>query len=103
MYVNDSHKDWDLILPYVGFAYNTTKQESTGFSPFYLLYGREAKLPLDMEDVRSEEELDQRPQESSDHATFLIKQLRKARNIVQERMDKVEKQQRNHIIVNIEM
>ncbi|UYV82368.1 hypothetical protein LAZ67_21001831, partial [Cordylochernes scorpioides] len=48
MYVDVNQKDWDEILPFVTFAYNTAKQESTGFSPFYLVHGREAETPLDL-------------------------------------------------------
>ena len=32
-------KDWDLMLPYLLFAYREVPQSSTGFSPFELLYG----------------------------------------------------------------
>ncbi|GFV21462.1 transposon Ty3-I Gag-Pol polyprotein [Trichonephila clavipes] len=42
-----SRKSWDEILPFVTFAYNTAKQETTGFTPFYLLHGREAETTLD--------------------------------------------------------
>ncbi|UYV85062.1 K02A2.6-like, partial [Cordylochernes scorpioides] len=48
MYVDVNHKDWDRILPFVTFAYNTAKQESTGFTPFFLVHGREAETPLDV-------------------------------------------------------
>ena len=48
MYVNTDHKNWDEILPYVTFAYNTSKQESTGYNPFFLLYRREVVLPADI-------------------------------------------------------
>ena len=48
MYVNSYHNDWDGLLDFVTFAYNTSRQESTGFTPFYLLYGREAVLPVDV-------------------------------------------------------
>ena len=42
----DEKIDWDLVLPYVVFYYNATKQSSTGgYSPFYLDHGREATLP----------------------------------------------------------
>ena len=40
-------QDWDRRLPYVLFAYRTSPQESTGQSPFALLYGREAVLPTE--------------------------------------------------------
>ncbi|UYV69276.1 K02A2.6-like [Cordylochernes scorpioides] len=35
MYVDVEQKKWDSILPFVTFAYNTAKQETTEFSPFY--------------------------------------------------------------------
>ena len=41
-------KDWDKLIPYVLFAYREVPQESTGFSPFELLYGREVRGPLDV-------------------------------------------------------
>ncbi|GFW00968.1 transposon Tf2-9 polyprotein [Trichonephila clavipes] len=47
MYVDVEQKNWDGILPFVTFAYNTAKQETTGFTPFYLLHGREAETTLD--------------------------------------------------------
>jgi hypothetical protein len=48
MYVNSYHNDWDGLIDFVTFAYNTSRQETTGYSPFYLLYGREAVLPIDV-------------------------------------------------------
>ena len=41
-------KDWDKLLPYLLFAYREVPQESTGFSPFELLYGRSVRGPLDV-------------------------------------------------------
>ena len=41
-------KDWDRYIPYVLFAYREVPQETTGFSPFELLYGREVRGPLDV-------------------------------------------------------
>ena len=38
-------RDWDLCLPYVLFAYRASEQQSTRESPFYLLYGRDPRLP----------------------------------------------------------
>ncbi|UYV60360.1 K02A2.6-like [Cordylochernes scorpioides] len=47
MYVDLDQKNWDEILPFVTFAYNTAKQEATRFTPFFLVHGREAETPLD--------------------------------------------------------
>ncbi len=47
MYVSKDHKDWDSTLPFVRFAYNTSRQETTGRSPFYLMHGRNPVLPVD--------------------------------------------------------
>ena len=41
-------KQWDKALPYLMFAYREVPQESTGFSPFELLYGRKVRGPLDV-------------------------------------------------------
>lgn len=47
MYVDVHHKTWDEILPYITFAYNTATQETTRFSPFRLVYGRNVQTMLD--------------------------------------------------------
>ena len=38
--------EWDQQLPYVLFAYRASQQASTLESPFYLLYGRDPRLPV---------------------------------------------------------
>ena len=43
VYVNRFQDDWDLYLPHVAYAYNTTISIATGYTPFCMLYGREAR------------------------------------------------------------
>ena len=45
--VEQNGKNWDEKLPFVLFAYRSTAQESTGESPFRLLYGWDPKLPME--------------------------------------------------------
>ena len=47
-FVRDEPKKWDQYLPYLLFAYRETKQASTGFSPFELIYGHHVRGPLDV-------------------------------------------------------
>jgi hypothetical protein len=47
MFVTGHQQDWDKYLPVVAHTYRVTVNTATGFSPFRLLYGREAKLPTD--------------------------------------------------------
>jgi RNase H-like domain found in reverse transcriptase/Integrase zinc binding domain/Reverse transcriptase (RNA-dependent DNA polymerase)/Integrase core domain len=46
-YVSRNQKDWDQWLPYMAMAYRSTAHTTTGFSPHYLLYGREIRLAMD--------------------------------------------------------
>ncbi|XP_077497792.1 uncharacterized protein LOC144108425 [Amblyomma americanum] len=47
MYVDIEHRAWDEVLPHVTFAYNSAVQETTVFSPFRLVHGREVVTMLD--------------------------------------------------------
>jgi len=44
MYVSEKQQEWDEYIPFAVFAYNTVRQDSTGFSPYHLLYGVEPRL-----------------------------------------------------------
>lgn len=45
IYCEENSKDWDVYLPFVTFAINTSKQASTGETPFKPMFGRKAQLP----------------------------------------------------------
>ena len=46
--VHEHSGEWDRYLHQLCMAYNTSVQSSTGFTPFFLMFGRQAKLPLDV-------------------------------------------------------
>ena len=83
--------EWDRQLPLLLFAYRSSVQESTKESPFFLLYGRDPRLPtgsvldkvepsylVDMEDYRTE---------------FLVS-LAKAKKIALENIQKAQTKQK---------
>ena len=46
--VSSSQKDWDRYLNPVLFGYRVSPSEVTSESPFFLLYGRQPRLPMDV-------------------------------------------------------
>ena len=46
--VKDHHKDWESHLRATCMAYNSSIQSTTGQSPFFLMFGRRARIPVDL-------------------------------------------------------
>jgi len=44
-YVNSTYTNWDSLVPFCLVAHRATLHSTTGFSPFFLLHGREMILP----------------------------------------------------------
>ncbi len=47
-YIDEYEDDWDLLLPLLEFAINTSTSQVTKYTPFYLHYGRHPIFPIDM-------------------------------------------------------
>ena len=47
-YVESDRENWDAHLDQVVFAYNTAVQESTKYTPFQAMFGRMARIPVDI-------------------------------------------------------
>ena len=48
MFVAENQKDWDVHLPGTIFAIRTTPSTSTNETPYFLVYGKQPRLPGDM-------------------------------------------------------
>lgn len=44
----EQKQDWKKYISPLVYAYNTTKHESTGYTPYELMFGRTPKLPIDL-------------------------------------------------------
>ena len=47
-FVATHQRDWDKYIPYIMHAYRAAPQESTGESPFFLMFGRPCRAPLSL-------------------------------------------------------
>lgn len=56
-------RDWCACLPQILYAYNTTPHQSTGESPYFLMFGQEPRLPVDFLLGRVEEPVGGEPQD----------------------------------------
>lgn len=45
---SEQKKKWPAYLPELCHVYNCTPHATTGFSPFYLMFGRDPRMPLDL-------------------------------------------------------
>ena len=46
--VSENQRDWVGWLPAVTAAYNASQHESTGYSPYFLMFGRTYTIPVDL-------------------------------------------------------
>jgi len=91
--VNDRADDWDRHLASVVFGYRVNKQGSTKTSPFELMYGVKARLPIDIKgDVDDppveDDAVDQRVVELGQHLVDLRDKASENINDAQEKQKK---------------
>ena len=75
-YARDDQANWDLWIPYVQFAMNTSNHATTHHTPFYLLYGHEARLPSELRELYPHDGL------TSTLVVELVQRLQEAYEIV---------------------
>ena len=88
-YLNYEQSNWEQLLPSAQFAYNTAKHASTGYSPHYLVFGREADTPVTLLEGLGAD----RPESSSVAAEQLVQRLHVALNRAKENLKKAQDRQ----------
>ena len=82
-------KQWDRYIPALLFAYREATQESTGFSPFQLLYGRQVRGPLTiLKQLWTKDIQDDEVRTTYQYVVDLRERLEETCQIVQEQLGK---------------
>lgn len=92
-FVQERVQTWDRYLPYLLFAYREVPSESTGYSPFELLYGRTVRGPLA---VIKETWLETKSSEDNlvTHVLEIRRRLATMQRVVQENIKKAQSRQK---------
>ena len=90
MYVSANKKDWGEFLPSILFAYRTSPQATTGDSPFYLLYGREPRLPVDVNLLLPQ--TDKLSTSIAEHRARIVSQLEEAQQLAKTNTERTQQQ-----------
>ena len=90
-------KDWDRYLESVLFAYREVKQESLGFSPFELLYGRTVRGPMAiLRELWTNEEPDNEVRTTYQHVLELRNRLEETCQLVKDSLGKASSKAKKH-------
>ena len=85
LWANENQSDWDVLLPYALFAYNTATHSLHNETPFYLQHGRQAR---GLADIAVSQDLHQKHDVPS-YAKELVEKLREVHERVREILTQV--------------
>ena len=97
-YVSDNQRDWDGHLPLVVMAYRSSVHEATTFTPYFMMFGREICLPID---IMFGTQVDQEPLTHGSYAATLQAKTENAYHIVRTRMQRVQKRTKDYYDKNV--
>ena len=86
-------RDWDIQLPYVLFAYRSSVHPSTGESPFYLMHGRDPRLPT--EEAMSPP-VQRYPVDATDYKTEMTTRMAAAWELARSQVKKAQNKQKEY-------
>lgn len=91
--VGDHEEEWDEYIPYVTAAYRHTRHESTGFTPFFLMYGRNVNLPIDLQVGSPPKET---PECTNEYVLWLQETIQEAHQLARKHTKQAAERQKNY-------
>ena len=93
-------KDWDRYLPALLFAYREVPQESLGFSPFEMLYGRTVRGPMAiLKEVWTKESAEPEVKLTYQYVLELQERLQETCEVAKQELMKAQGKQKKHFDV----
>jgi hypothetical protein len=86
LYVNENQNDWDVYLPFALFCYRTTYHTRIGETPFYLLHGREPRLPID---AMTRNDIEQRYTSGTQFVKDIQQRMKQAHELVKSHLQSI--------------
>jgi hypothetical protein len=97
-HVAENQRDWVEQLQPCVFAYNVSRNEATSFSPYYLMFAREAICPLDL---LIDTPKDDPPEDEHAYAAAAVERLRKAFKVVTQHTGQQVARMKRHYDANV--
>ena len=94
MYVAKDQKDWDEYIPLILFAHRTSVCDAIGDSPFYVLYGRELRLPIDVKLLPKESE--DLTRSVLEHRKRIVEKVELVQNIAKENIQRSQQKMKDY-------
>ncbi|VDH95024.1 Hypothetical predicted protein [Mytilus galloprovincialis] len=101
-YIDRNQSDWDKYIDYMVMAYNSTPHDSTGITPYRMMFGDEMKMPLDLI-AGSPSDDDEETHFKNEHS-FVAKireELEKAHEIAREKLKRTAIRQKDYYDRNV--
>ena len=94
--VEEDQSDWDEQIPFVLAAYRASSHASTGFSPNFLMMGREVTLPVKVMYGRTPGLTEENQRGEAAYAADVRERLREAHRVAYERMGRMAERQKRY-------
>ena len=100
-YISVNQTDWDKFVDSVVFAYNSTIHDTTGITPYRMVFGEEIVLPVDLATEKVNAEQSTIPKNQAEYVRELQRSLNEMYDIVRDVTNKLSFRQKRYYDRNV--